>query len=551
MKKKLQSYFSLMGKSFLMAVAVMSFFALLLSVGAVLKNPHFVEAVPMLGNKAVQFIAAVLNESGLVVISSMPLVFALSIAVGMSKKDDRGLAAFSALVGYLFMITFSALTLRFFGLNLEPVVSVGDNNVVSLGQSLEMRRAMQGFVLGMQTIDTGVLGGIAVGLSAAAVTKRFKNQKLPMVFGFYQGKHFPPIMMGIIFALVGIVVTFVWPVVGNAIYAAADVIVAGSGVVGSFLFGFIERLLIPTGLHHVWYSIVHFTPVGGELEIGGTLYAGTKAITTAALSDPNFTENISEITRLWLGQGATPIKVFGIPAACLAYYFAAEDKSKAKAVAVSAAMASMFAGVTEPFEFLFLFLAPGLFLGHCVLTGLSFAILDIMNASYLGSNNIIELIVNGVMQGHKSTWIPIVIVGIVMFVAYFFLFRWYIAKYRIPLPGCAGSHSSSDNEDVFEDDEMLQDESTKQAKGAGKTDKERIAKQIVRAVGGPENIKEYTNCISRLRIFVVNPGKINMPLLETVPDSMGLVRPSDEEVHIVFGMNVDAYRQAVDSVLEG
>ena len=549
MKKKLQSYFSLMGKSFLMAVASMSFFALLLSVGAVLKNPHFVEAIPVLGNQTIQFIAAVLNESGLVVINNMPLVFALSIAVGMAAKEDRGLSAFSALIGYLFMITFSALTLRFFGLTLEPTVAVGDNNVVSVSQTLDMRKAMQGFILGMQAIDTGVLGGIVVGLSAAAVTKRFKNQSLPMAFGFYQGKHFPPIMMGLIFALVGIAVTFVWPIVGNAIYSAADVVVAGSGVIGSFLFGFIERLLIPTGLHHVWYSIVHFTPVGGELEIGGTVYAGTKAITTAALSDPNFTDNISNITRLWLGQGATPIKVFGIPAACLAYYTCAEDKGKAKAIAVSAAMASMFAGVTEPFEFLFLFLAPGLFLAHCVLTGLSFAILDIVNASYLGSNNIIELIVNGVMQGHKSTWVPIVIVGIVMFVAYFALFRFYITKFRIPLPGCPGSKTGAANDDI--EDSQLIEESKREAKDAGSVDKDRIAKQIIRAVGGADNIKEYTNCISRLRIFIIDPKKVNEPLLETVPDSMGLVRPSEEEIHIVFGMNVDAYRQAVDRVLKG
>ena len=544
MKKKLQSYFSLMGKSFLMAVAVMSFFALLLSVGAVLKNPHFIEAAPLLGNQAVQFVAALLNESGLVVINSMPLVFAVSIAVGMSQKEDRGLAAFSALIGYLFMLTFSALALRFFGLALEPVVTVGDNNVVSISQTLEMRKAMQATILGMQTIDTGVLGGIVVGLSAAAVTKRFKTQKLPMAFGFYQGKHFPPIMIGLIFALVGFVVTFVWPIVGNGIYAAADVIVSGSGVIGSFLFGFIERLLIPTGLHHVWYSIVHFTPVGGEMEIGGTMYAGTKAITTAALSDPDFHQNISDITRLWLGQGATPIKVFGIPAACLAYYFCAQDKNKAKAIAVSAAMASIFAGVTEPFEFLFLFLAPGLFLAHCALTGLSFAILDIMNASYLGSNNIIDLIVNGVLQGHKSTWIPVVIVGVIMFVAYFALFRWYISKFKVPLPGCATTRSETVDEAIAGE--------TDEPAPLSKSDKDldRIAEQIVRAVGGPDNIREYTNCISRLRIYLVNPEKINEPLLETVPDSMGVIRPSEEEVHIVFGLNVDAYRQAVDRVLK-
>ncbi|MBO0481041.1 PTS transporter subunit EIIC [Candidatus Enterococcus courvalinii] len=232
MKKKIQSYFSLLGKSFLMAVAVMSFFALLLSIGAVLKNPYFVEAMPFLGNRATQFVAEVLNESGLIVIRFMPLVFAVSIAIGLSPKGDKELAAFSALIGYFFMISFSALTLKFFGLALEPDVLVGDNHILSVGQTLEMRKAMQTMVLGLQTIDTGVLGGIIVGMSASAITKRFKNQKLPMIFSFYQGKHFPPIMTGLVFMFVGILVTFVWPVLGNSIYATAGFVVSGTGVIG-------------------------------------------------------------------------------------------------------------------------------------------------------------------------------------------------------------------------------------------------------------------------------------------------------------------------------
>lgn len=541
MKKKIQSYFSLLGKSFLMAVAVMSFFALLLSIGAVLKNPYFVEAMPFLGNRAIQFVAEVLNESGLIVIRFMPLVFAVSIAIGLSPKGDKELAAFSALIGYFFMISFSALTLKFFGLALEPDVLVGDNHILSVGQTLEMRKAMQTMVLGLQTIDTGVLGGIIVGMSASAITKRFKNQKLPMIFSFYQGKHFPPIMTGLVFMLVGILVTFVWPVLGNSIYATAGFVVSGTGVIGSFLFGFIERLLIPTGLHHVWYSIVHFTPVGGVMEIGGEVYTGTKAITTGALSNPNFTDNISDVTRLWLGQGATPIKVLGIPGACLAYYMVAKDKNKAKAIAISAAMASMFAGVTEPFEFLFMFLAPGLFLIHCVLSGLSFAILDLIGASYLGGNNVIELLVNGVMQGHKSTWIPVLIVGIGMFTTYFLLFRWYIVKFNIPLPGCVIQPEDLPENEFFKSVERSTNK---------KKDKDRIAKQIIQAVGGAGNMKEYTNCISRLRIFVNDPKKINRPLLESIPDSLGLVMPSEEEIHIVFGMDVDSYRQAVDHRLE-
>lgn len=537
MKKKIQSYFSLLGKSFLLAVSVMSFFALLLSIGAVLKNPHLIKALPFLANQGIQFVANVLNESGLVVIRFMPLIFAVAIAIGLAPKGDKDISAFSAVVGYCFMISFSALTLKFFNLALEPNVTIDDQNIVVISQTLEMRKAMQGMILGVQTIDTGVLGGIAVGMTAAAVTKRFKNQKLPMIFGFYQGRHFPAIMTGIVCMVAGILVTFIWPIVGNAIYSLASIVVSGTGIIGSFIFGFVERLLIPTGLHHVWYSIVHFTPVGGVLEIGGETFAGTRAITTGALSNPEFNENISHVTRLWLGQGATPIKVFGIPGACLAYYTVAKDKNKAKAVALTAMTASVFAGVTEPFEFLFMFLSPVLFLIHCVLTGISFALLELMRASYLGGNNIIELVVNGVFQGHKSTWIPVVIVGLAMFLAYFMLFRWFIPKYNIPLPGCE------------QDDEEIEETLSEKVQPV-KADKEAVARQILIAIGGEQNLKEYTNCISRLRLFVKNPEDVNKELLHKIPESLGVVVASDEEYHIVFGMNVDAFREALDNVIK-
>ncbi|PLR66337.1 PTS transporter subunit EIIC [Bacillus sp. UMB0893] len=540
MRKKLQSYFSMLGRSFLLAVAVMSFFVLLLTLGAVLKNPHFIEAVPFLGNTWIQFIANALSESGLVVIRFMPLVFAVSIAIGMSEKGSKDLAAFSAVIGYLFMITFSSLTMSTFGMAVPPDVLVGENNMVSISQTLDMRKAMQTMVLGVQTIDTGVLGGVIVGTVAAWATKRYKSKSLPMIFSFYQGKHFPPIATGFIFMLAGIAIPFIWPIIGGGIYSAAQ-IVTGAGVVGSFLFGFIERILIPTGLHHVWYSLAHFTPVGGIKEICGEVYTGTKAITTGALGCGQFSGDLSDITRVWLGQGATPIKVFGVPGALIGIYLAAKNKNRAKVIAISAASASFFAGVTEPFEFLFMFLAPGLFLIHAALTGLSFAVLDMVDASYLGGNNIIELVFNGFFQGHKSTWIPVTLVGIAMFFIYMFTFKWYIEKFNIMTPG---REPEDDTEDVLN----AEVEASKLIRS--KADKNEVAKSIIEHMGGKKNIKDYSNCISRLRIFVHDPSLINKDALKKIPDSLGMSQPSDEEVHIVFGMKVSEYREAVDRLLD-
>lgn len=541
MKSKLQNYFSKLGRSFIMGVAVMSFFGLLLSLGAVLKNPNFVSKFALLQNEGVQFFANVLNESGLVVIKFMPLVFCVSVAMGMADKGKKELAAFSSLIGYLFMLVFSSLVLNIFGLALEPNVSVGANNMVNLSQTLEMRKAMQTFVLGIQTVDTGVLGGIVIGTLAAAISNRFSNKSLPLIFSFYQGKHLPPILTGIAGLVIGLIIPFVWPFIGGGIYNAAE-LVTGAGIIGSFLFGFIERLLIPTGLHHIWYSLAHFTPVGGTLVIAGETYVGTKAITTAALGNPEFTENISEITRVWLGQGAAPIKIFGIVGALVGMYLAAKNKKKAKVVVIAAATASVFAGVTEPFEFMFMFLAPPLFLVHCVLSGLSFAILDFVNASYLGSNNIIELIFNGVLQGHKSTWIPIVIVGIVMFFAYMIIFKWYIEKFNIITPG-------RETDEDTEENRRAEIEASKLIRQVHS--KEDVAREILQKIGGKENIKDYTNCISRLRIFVNDPEKVDKEGIKNITDSLGVTNPSKEEYHIVFGMKVSEYRDAFDQVVEG
>ncbi|NFN93382.1 PTS glucose transporter subunit IIC [Clostridium botulinum] len=541
MKNKLQNYFSNLGRSFIMGVAVMSFFGLLLSFGAVLKNPNFVSKFSILQNEGIQFFANVLNESGLVVIKFMPLVFCVSIAIGMADKGKKELAAFSSLTGYLFMLVFSGLVLKIFGMALEPIVSVDASNMVTISQTLEMRKAMQTFVLGIQTIDTGVLGGIIIGTISATIANKCSNKSLPLVFSFYQGKHLPPILAGLVGIVLGLIIPFVWPFIGGGIYSAAEV-VTGAGAIGSFFFGFIERLLIPTGLHHIWYSLAHFTPVGGTLEIGGEVFVGTKAITTAALGNPNFTENISEITRVWLGQGATPIKVFGIAGALVGMCLAAKNKERAKVVAISAATASIFAGVTEPFEFMFMFLAPPLFLAHCILSGLSFAILDLVHASYLGGNNIIELIFNGVLQGHKSTWIPIVLVGIGMFFAYMIIFKWYIEKFNIMTPG---RESSEDTEEV----RMAEVEASKLIHQSAS--KEEIAKEIIQKIGGKDNIKDYTNCISRLRIFVKDPSKVDKEGMKNIKDSLGVSVPSEEEYHIVFGMKVSEYRDAFDLVIEG
>lgn len=541
MRAKLQDYFSALGRSFIPAVAVMSCFALLLSIGAVLKNPHFATDIPLLQSPAVSFIANLLTQTGMVIITYMPLIFCLSIAIGMAEKGKKEIAALSALIGYIFMLVFSGLMLNTAGMLIKPDVAINaQSNALIISQTMAMRQAMQSVVLGIQTIDTGVLGGIMIGALSATITNNNSARKLPLIFGFYQGRHLPPILCGLAGLVIGLLVPFIWPWVGGGLYSAASAL-AKAGIFGSFMFGFIEKLLLPTGLQHVWYSLVHYTPVGGTLEIAGQTYVGTKAITVAALATPDFSENIHQITRLWLGQGDTPGKVFGIPGALLGIWLAAKDRQRVKTVAISAAVAAMFAGVVEPFTFMYMFLAPPLFIIDCTLQGLSFAILDATHTSYLGGSTLIEILFNGVLQGHKSTWIPIVLLGITLFFIYLFTFKWYIEKFNIPTPGREGN----DDTDAVKE---LEIRSSKLLRQNASTDD--VAKEILRKLGGKGNIKDINNCISRLRIKIYDPQYIDANGIKTVTDALGVTQPASDEFHIIFGMRVGEYRDAFDRVVE-
>lgn len=536
----MKNYFSRLGRSFIPAVAVMSFFSIVLSIGAALRNPFIVEKVPFLATTVVTDFALVLNKMGLVIIDNMPFVFAVSIAFGMTKdRNKKHVAAFSAMIGYLFMLTFSQLGLDMYGMVLSPDVSIGENGMAAIGRTMEMKEAMQNYILGYQVVDMSVVGGILVGTITAYFTDNYSDKSLPIALSFYQGNNLPPILTAIACAGLGLLSPFVWPIFGGMIYGAAR-IVAGMGVIGSFIFGFVERILIITGLHHVWYSVVHYTAVGGTAEICGQTYEGTKAITTAALSCPGYNENLSDITRLWLGQGALPIKLFGIPGALLAIYHTAGDKNRAKAVCIAAAGASIFAGVTEPFEFMFLFLAPPLFVIHAVLSGLSFAILDIMNASFLGGTTIFDFVFNGIFQGYKSTWIPELVVGIGMFFAYYFIFKTYILKFNIATPG-----REVFTEEVDEDYEIAAAKMLNQ-----KSDKNEVGRYIIENIGGKDNVVDFSNCISRLRIEVKDGTKINYSLLEKTPDTLGCVRASDTQVQLIFGMKVDEYTKKFGEELD-
>lgn len=541
MRVEIKDYFSSLGRSFIPAVAVMSCFALLLSIGAVLKNPHFVSDIPWLQSVPMTFLANLLTQTGMIIIAYMPIIFCLSIAIGMAEKGKKETAALSALIAYIFMLVFSGLMLSSSGILLKPDVSINaQSNMLSISQTLAMRQAMQNVILGIQTVDTGVLGGIIIGALSAVITNRNSARKLPLIFGFYQGRHLPPILCGLVGLALGLIIPFIWPWIGGGLYYAASML-AKAGLFGSFMFGFIEKLLLPTGLQHVWYSLVHYTQVGGTLEIGGQTYVGTKAITMAALATPDFNDNIHQITRLWLGQGDTPGKVFGIPGALLGIYLAAKDRNRVKTVAVSAAVAAMFAGVVEPFTFMYLFLAPPLFLIDCTLQGISFAILDATHTSYLGGSTLIEILFNGILQSHKSTWIPIVTLGIALFFIYLITFKWYIEKFNILTPGREGN---DDSDNIKE----LEIRSSKLLRQNKSTDE--VAIEILHKLGGKENIKEINNCISRLRIKINDPQQVNVAGIKVVTDALGVSQPAPDEYHIIFGMRVGEYRDAFDRAVE-
>lgn len=529
MKDKIFGVLQRVGRSFMLPIALLPVAGLLLGLGSSLTNTTMLETYHLMGimgpGTILNMIFTVMSAAGNIVFENLPVLFAMGVAIGMAKQE-KDVAALSAVVAFFIMHA-----------------AIGAMITIN-GGAEQMLSGSTSSVLGITSLQMGVFGGIIVGLGVAALHNKFYKIELPQVLSFFGGTRFVPIISALVFTVVGILMFFIWPVIQQGIYAVGDLVMR-SGYAGTWVYGFMERLLIPFGLHHVFYLPFWQTAVGGTMEVGGQLIEGAQNIFFAQLADPSTTEFSVEATRFMSGK--FPLMIFGLPGAALAMYKTAksENKKKVAGLLFSAALTSMLTGITEPLEFTFLFVAPVLYGIHCVFAGLAYMLMHVFNVGVgmTFSGGLIDLTLFGILQGNAKThWIWIVIVGIGYFVVYYFLFSFLIRKFDFKTPG----RDDSEEVKLYRRSDV---EAKKKGKGADNAlQKDELSIAITAGLGGKKNISDVDCCATRLRCTVFDAGKVDEGILKSTGAS-GVIRKGNG-VQVIYGPKVSVIKSKLQEYLD-
>ncbi|MCA1010014.1 glucose-specific PTS transporter subunit IIBC [Halobacillus halophilus] len=489
------------GKALMTPVALLPAAGILLAFGTSFAQDSFVEKVPYFGTPWVQTLLEVMAEAGGVVFDNLPLLFAVGVAIGLAKGD--GVAGLAAIIGYLIM---------------NVVMGVLGN--VDADMTSDPAYAE---VLGIPTLQTGVFGGIIVGILAAFLYNKYFNIELPQFLGFFAGKRFVPIITAFTSLFLGIIMLWVWPFAQAGLNGLSHLMLEGNQTISAFFFGLIERSLIPFGLHHIFYSPFWFE-FGSYTNAAGEIVRGDQTIFFEQLKDGvDFTAGTFMV-------GKFPFMMFGLPAAALAIYHTAKPgrKKVVGGIMASAALTSFLTGITEPIEFSFLFVAPVLFGIHAVFAGLSFMTMEILGVK-IGqtfSGGLIDFILFGVLP-NRTDWWWVIIVGLIFSVIYYFGFRWAILKFNLATPG------REDEADDEEDQGEVGD----------------LPYEILQAMGGQENISHLDACITRLRVSVNDKENVNKNRLKKLGAS-GVMEVGNN-IQAIFGPVSDTLRGQMQDIIDG
>ena len=538
MKDKIFSVLQRVGRSFMLPIAILPVAGLLLGIGSSFTNATTIETyhlTSILGEGTVlNALLMIMNKVGSAVFDNLPLIFAVGVAIGMAKKEKE-VSALSAVIAYFVMNTAINAMLTITGQildNGEIAESVLEGTITS--------------VCGIQSLQMGVFGGIIVGLGVAALHNKFYRIQLPNALSFFGGTRFVPIISTIVYMFVGILLYFVWPVVQNGIYALGG-LVTGSGYVGTLIFGLIKRALIPFGLHHVFYMPFWQTAVGGTMEVAGQMVQGGQNIFFAQLADSaNIAHFSADATRYFSGEFI--FMIFGLPGAALAMYQCAkpEKKKAAGGLLLSAALACMATGITEPLEFSFLFVAPALFAVQVVLAGSAYMIAHMLNIAVglTFSGGLLDFFLFGILQGNaKTSWMRVIPVGIIYFFLYYFIFKFMIRKFNFKTPGREDDDTETKlytKADVNARREAAQAETI--------TSDDATSEAITRGLGGKKNISDVDCCATRLRCTVKDASRVNDGILKATGAS-GVVHKG-QGVQVIYGPNVTVIKSNLEDYLE-
>ena len=538
MKDKIFSVLQRVGRSFMLPIAILPVAGLLLGIGSSFTNATTIETyhlTSILGEGTIMnALLMIMNKVGSAVFDNLPLIFAVGVAIGMAKKEKE-VSALSAVIAYFVMNTAINAMLTITGQildNGEIAESVLEGTITS--------------VCGIQSLQMGVFGGIIVGLGVAALHNKFYRIQLPSALSFFGGKRFVPIISTIVYMFVGILLYFVWPVVQNGIYALGG-LVTGSGYVGTLIFGLIKRALIPFGLHHVFYMPFWQTAVGGTMEVAGQMVQGGQNIFFAQLADSaNIAHFSADATRYFSGEFI--FMIFGLPGAALAMYQCAkpEKKKAAGGLLLSAALACMATGITEPLEFSFLFVAPALFAVQVVLAGTAYMIAHMLNIAVglTFSGGLLDFFLFGILQGNaKTSWMRVIPVGIIYFFLYYFIFKFMIKKFNFKTPGREDDDTETK---LYTKADVNARREAGQAGAAASEDA--VSEAITRGLGGKKNISDVDCCATRLRCTVKDASRVNDGILKATGAS-GVVHKG-QGVQVIYGPNVTVIKSNLEDYLE-
>lgn len=528
------SFFSILqriGRSFMLPIALLPVAGLLLGIGASFTNTTTIESYGLqsvLGEGSwLHALLTVMKSAGSVVFSNLPILFAVGVAMGMAKKEKE-VAAISGAIGFFAMhATINAM------LEINGLLSPGALPDGSLGMSV-----------GINSLQMGVFGGVVVGLGVAALHNRFYRIELPTVFSFFGGTRFVPIITALTYVGVGILMFFIWPTIQDGI-THLGLWVNQAGYAGTFIYGFIERALIPFGLHHVFYIPFWQTGLGGTEIIDGVSVSGAQNIFFAELASPNTQHFSVEATRFMAGK--FPFYLFGIPGAALAIYHTAKPQNRKLVLGLllSATLTAVLTGITEPIEFSFLFAAPLLYVLHCLLAGLSFMLSHMFNVGVgqTFSGSLIDFVLFGVMQGNaKTNWLNAILIGIPLFPIYYFSFRFLIVRFNFKTPG---------REDDGQATKLHTRQDLEAAKQAASTTDTpaAVSELIISGLGGANNIADIDCCATRLRITVIDENLVDDELLRR-SGARGVIRKGTG-VQVIYGPHVTLIKSNLEDCLQG
>lgn len=522
--KKVVNGLQLFGKSLFAPILILPIIGLFIAFGNVFGNGNLAQYIPFLENPIIQNTGKFISSSAVSILQNLALIFAVGIPIGLAKKD-KGYAALTGLVTFVIFINAMHQVLSLTGSLVAPE---------------QMQISGQAMVLNVQVLEMGVFSGILLGALVGILHNKYCDTEFKGVMAIYSGHRFVAILAIPSAMILGALAAEFWPFVQDGITAVASGI-KNLGVVGLLIYGFLERILIPTGLHHLVYTPFLYTELGGVANIGNEIIYGARNIYFAEMADSSI--NVLSSTVNWDARGLS--KMFGLMGAALAMYVTADKKKKtiAKAILLPAAFTSFLLGVTEPLEFAFLFTAPILFVIHAVLSGVGMMLLSIFHVHAIGANGFIDFLLYNLPLGTtKSNWPMFILVGLLMAAIYFLLFRFLILKLNLKTPGREDDTAATDTNQLANAEAAVSGVTPNDSPSA-------LGATIVHALGGKANIENVDNCYTRLRLILKDPNAVDELTLKQT-GSKGIIK-SGNNVQVVYGLNVKSVRDQVDQQLGG